>query len=126
MSMYNFKKCSDIYSRRSGSSLQYYRDRSDLNNWNDFPVDKGNSVLFKIFKKYNMPNSRQWHKYVEIVIPLKKSSNFRGTLEIPLINCETNLIGTWYTNCFIIAGTAINYLQTFVTNDTKRCVLLQL
>ena len=34
------------------------------------------------------------HKKAKIRGPLKYSSNFRKTLEIPLINCEINLILT--------------------------------
>ena len=35
----------------------------------------------------------------EIVIPLKHLSNFWRTLNIPLINCEIELILTWSKNC---------------------------
>ena len=31
----------------------------------------------------------------EIIVPLKYLSNFWITLEMPLINCEVNLILTW-------------------------------
>ena len=34
-------------------------------------------------------------KDVEIMVPLKYLSNFWRTLEMPLINCEVNLILTW-------------------------------
>ena len=34
-------------------------------------------------------------KDVEIIVPLKYVSNFWRTLEMPLINCEVNLILTW-------------------------------
>ena len=34
-------------------------------------------------------------KDVEIIVPLKYLSSFRRTLEMPLINCEVNLILTW-------------------------------
>ena len=34
-------------------------------------------------------------KVVEIIVPLKYLSNFRRTFEMPLINCEVNLILTW-------------------------------
>ena len=34
-------------------------------------------------------------KDVEIIVPLKYLSNFWRTLEMPLINCEVNLILTW-------------------------------
>ena len=35
----------------------------------------------------------------EIVVPLKHLSNFWRTLNIPLINCEIELILTWSKNC---------------------------
>ena len=38
-------------------------------------------------------------KEVEIVVPLRHLSNFWITLDIPLINCEMNLILTWSGNC---------------------------
>ena len=38
---------------------------------------------------------------VEIMVPLKYLSNFWRTLEMPLINCEVNLILTWSKDCVI-------------------------
>ena len=40
-------------------------------------------------------------KDVEIVVPLNYLSNFWRTLDIPLINCEINLILTWSENCVL-------------------------
>ena len=37
----------------------------------------------------------------EIVVPLKHLSNFGRTLNIPLINCEIELILTWSNNCVL-------------------------
>ena len=37
----------------------------------------------------------------EVVIPLKHLSNFWRTLNIPLINCEIELILTWSKNCVL-------------------------
>ena len=39
---------------------------------------------------------------VEIMVPLKCLSNFWGALEMPLINCEVELILDWSANCVII------------------------
>ena len=39
---------------------------------------------------------------VKVVVPLKHLSNFWRSLNIPLINCEVELILTWYTNCVLI------------------------
>ena len=35
----------------------------------------------------------------KVVIPLKHLSNFRRALNIPLLNCEVELILTWSKNC---------------------------
>ena len=40
-------------------------------------------------------------KNVEIIVPLKYLSNFWSTIEMPLINCEVNLILTWSKDCVI-------------------------
>ena len=37
----------------------------------------------------------------EVVIPLKYLSNFWRTLNIPLINCEVELILNWSKNCVL-------------------------
>ena len=39
---------------------------------------------------------------VNIVVPLKHLSNFWRSLNIPLINCEVELILTWFNNCVLI------------------------
>ena len=39
---------------------------------------------------------------VKVVVPLKQLSNFWRSLNIPLINCEVELILTWFKNCVLI------------------------
>ena len=39
---------------------------------------------------------------VKIVVPIKHLSNFWRHLDIPLINCEVELILTWFKNCVLI------------------------
>ena len=86
------------------SLSQYYRDEPALNK-NDsiigFP-DDDNSALFKFKLTITDQTGYDGTKDVEIIVPLKYSSNFWRTLE--LINCEINLIITWSANCFIIAN----------------------
>ena len=55
-------------------------------------------------------------KNVETVVPLKYSSNFWWTLEMPLINCEINFILTWSSTCVITNSTPA---RTFTIADTK-------
>ena len=44
----------------------------------------------------------------EVVIPLKHLSNFWRSLNIPLINCEVELILTWSKNCVLADMTRKN------------------
>ena len=52
------------------------------------------------------------------MVPLKYLSNFWRTLEMPLINCEVNLILTWSTNCIIIYTDIANKTLTFIITET--------
>ena len=58
-------------------------------------------------------------KNVEIMVPLKYLSNFWRTLEMPLINCEINLILTLSANCGIVSTNVANQNVTFEITDTK-------
>ena len=53
------------------------------------------------------------------MVPLKYLSNFWRTLEMPLINCEVNLILTWPSNCVLIASGVQNQNATFAITNTK-------
>ena len=53
------------------------------------------------------------------MVPLKYLSNFWRTLEMPLINCEVNLILTWSSSCVLIASGVQNQNATFAITDTK-------
>ena len=48
--------------------------------------------------------------------PLKYLSNFQRILQIPLINCEINLILIWSSNYVILGG---NRVTTFKITDTR-------
>ena len=50
------------------------------------------------------------------MVLLKYLSNFWRTLEMPLINCEVNLILSWSSNCVI---TNSNGAGTFAITDTN-------
>ena len=53
------------------------------------------------------------------MVPLKHLSNFGRTLEMPLINCEIELIFTWYKNCVIIYTDVNNEDPTFTITETN-------
>ena len=58
-------------------------------------------------------------KDVEIMVPLKYLSNFWRTLEMPLINCEVELILNWSANCVIIYTNVNNQVPTFTITETN-------
>ena len=53
------------------------------------------------------------------MVPLKYLRNFWRTLEIPLINCEVNLILTWSAHCVIIYTDVANQIPAFTKTETN-------
>ena len=90
MPMYNSIEYSDNYAETSGSLWQYFRDEPD----DAKDIADSESFKSKIKITGKTPNNDN-EKDVEIMFPLKYLSNFWRTLEMPLINCEVNLILTW-------------------------------
>ena len=109
MPMYNLIEYSDNYSKTSGSLWKYYKDDPNDN--------LANSKSFKSKVKITgkTPNNGNT-KDVEIIVPLKYLNNFWRTLEMPLINCEVNLILTWSKDCVITNSTGEG---KFVITETK-------
>ena len=58
------------------------------------------------------------------MVPLKYLRNFWRTLEIPLINCEVELILTWSENSVKIYTNVANQNPTFTTTETNLYVPL--
>ena len=83
--MYNLIEYSDNYSKASGILWQYYKDEPNDN------LTDSESLKFKIKITGNTLADGNT-KDVEIIVSLKYLSNFCRTLEMPLINCEINLI----------------------------------
>ena len=52
------------------------------------------------------------------MIPLKYLSNFWRTHEMPLINCEVELVLTYSENCAIISTNVANQNSTFTITET--------
>ena len=89
MPMYNLLEYSKNYRKTTGSLWNYYRDEPSN------PLSS-NSESFKY--KTNIigktPEENDTLTVVKVVIPLKHLSNFFRALNIPLINCEIELILT--------------------------------
>ena len=121
MPMYNLIEYSDNYAKTTGSLWQYCKDIPALNandEINEFTA--GNLTKLINFKaKITGQTGDDGTKNVEIMVPLKYLSNFWRTLEMPLINCEVNLILTWSSTCVLIATNIPNQNATFAITDTK-------
>ena len=121
MPMYNLIEYSGNYSKTSGSLWQYTKDIPAVNN-NNAIIDFTNNNLTDSFDfkvKLTGQNGNNGTKSVEIMVPLKYLSNFWRTLEMPLINCEINLILTWSASCVIVSTDVANQNATFSITDTK-------
>ena len=95
MPMYNLIEYSDNYAKTTGSLWQYCKDIPVRDNLIEgfTPANLTDSLNFKA--KITDRTGNGGTKDVEIIVPLKYLSNFWRTLEMPLINCEVNLIMTW-------------------------------
>ena len=117
MLVYNLIEYSDNYSKTFGSLWQYYRDEpalTDAVTINDFP---GNSALFKFKPKTTGKTENNGTINFHIMVSLKYLNNFWRTVEMPLMNCEINLIPTWSANYFL--SNAANQATTFAITNTK-------
>ena len=88
-------------------------DAADIKN---FHVDVNNSTSYKFKQKIIGVTAAGGTIDVEIMVPLKYLSNFWRTLEIPLINCETNLVLTWSEKCVLSNDTKV--ITFAITNTT--------
>ena len=109
MSVYNLIEYSDNYSKTSESLWQYHKDHPNDN------IIQSESFKYKI-KITGKTRAASNTKDFEIAVPLKYLSNIWRTLEMPIINCEINLILTWTEDCVISSATGA---KKFKTKDTK-------
>ena len=121
MPMYNLIEYSDNYAKTTGSLWQYCKDIPARNANNNIVAFDANNTTdsFKFKAKITGQTGNDGTKDIEIIVPLKYLCNFWRTLEMPLINCEVNLILTWSSNCVLIASGIQNQNATFAITDTK-------
>ena len=84
--------------KTSGSLWQYYRDDPNDN------IPQSESFKYKTKITGKTPAAGNT-KNVEIAVPLKYLTNFWRALEMPLDNCEINLLLTWSEDCVISSAT---------------------
>ena len=83
----------------------YYRDEPNSSTDNDnitHSISNSKSFDYKANLIGSVTNNNLIKIDVKIVIPLKHLSNFLKNLNIPLINCELELILTCFKNCVLI------------------------
>ena len=116
MPMYNLIEYSDNYAKTTGTLWQYCKDIPALNVNDEIIAFNVNNTTdsFKFKAKITGETEDDGTKD-----PLKYLSNFWRTLEMPLINCEVNLILTWSSSCVLVASSTQNQNATFAITDTK-------
>ena len=121
MPMYNLIEYTVNYLKTSGSLWQYCKEVPAVNDngiiFNFDGINDTDSFKFKsnIISKTNNNGIIN----VEIMFPLKYLSNFWRTLEMPLINCEVELILNQSANCVIIYTDLYNQVPTFTITETN-------
>ena len=104
MSMYNLTEYSDNCSKTSKSLWKYCKDDPNDN------IAQSESFQSKIKITGKTPAAGNI-KDVEIILSLKYLSTFWRTLEMPLNNCEADLIYTWSPICVISSATGKQSLK---------------
>ena len=127
MPMYNLLEYSKNYRKTTGSLWNYYRDEPSnplSSNSESFKYKTsitGNTYNLGVGDAGYDANKVGKNKN-EVVIPLKHLSDFWRTLNIPLFNCEIELILTWSKNCVLADMTVANNPPTgleFQITDPK-------
>ena len=121
MPMYNLIEYSDNYAKTTRRLWQYCKDIPARDNNNEITEFTGGNTTdsFNFKAKIIGQTGNNGTKDAEIIVPLKYLSNFWRTLEMPLINCEVNLILTCSSTCVLIATNILNQNATFAITDTK-------
>ena len=107
--------------KKTGSLWKYSKDIPARNDNNEIVVFTRNNLTdsFNFKVKFTGQTGSNGTKNVEIMVPLKDLSNFWRTFEMPLINCEVNLILTWSSTCVLVSTNAANQNATFAITNTK-------
>ena len=94
MPIYNLIEYSDNYSKTSGSVWQYCKDITTVDNNNAIVNVTGSNLTdsFNFKVKINGQAGNDGTKNVEIMVLLSYLSILWRSLDLPLVNCEGNLI----------------------------------
>ena len=121
MPTYNLIEYSDNYSNTLGSLWQYCKEIPALNNNGAITNLSGDNVTdsFNFKAKMTDETNNNGRIDVETMVPLKFLSNFWRTLQMPLTNCEIELLLDCSANCVIIYTNVDNQVPTFTITVTN-------
>ena len=112
MPMYNLLEYSKNYRKTTGSLWNYYRDEPSDTLSSDSESFKYKTSITE--NTYNIGSGEAGYdankvvkNETEVVIPLKHLNNFWKSLNIPLINCQVELVLTWSKSC-VLADKAVD------------------
>ena len=113
MPMYSLLEYSKNYIKTAGSLRNYYKDEpSNPLSTNSKSFEYKTSITGNTYDvgagEAGYDAEKVGKNETEVAIPLKHISNFWRSLNIPLINCETELIVTWSKYCVLTDMTAAN------------------
>ena len=116
MPMYNLLEYSDNYQDLTGSLYQFERDEPPDDN-----ADVANNTTSLVYKSKLVSGTDDNNvNNVKLVVPLKCTSNFFRSLELPLVNCKIELELTWHRDCMISsADAAAGQVVSFMITNTK-------
>ena len=120
--MYNLIEYSNNYTKISGSLWQYCKDIPAVNNNGDIFYFNGAIATDSFNLKAKLTGQTDDNGEIndfEMMVPLKYLSNFWRNLEMPLINCEVNVILTWSANYVILHTNVTNEILKFTITETK-------
>ena len=104
--IYNFFEYSKNYRKTRGSLWNYYRDEPNSDTDDSeimYSIINSKSFDYKANFIGSVTHSNLTKNDVKIVVPLRYLSNFWRSLNTLLINCEVELILTWFKNCVLIS-----------------------
>ena len=121
MPMYDVIEYGDNYSKSSGSLWKYCKEIPAVNNAGNIVGFNGANATdsFNFKTKIRGQANEDGRINIEIMVTLKYLSNFWRILEMPLINCEIELILSWSVNCVIIYTNVANQVPTFTITETN-------
>ena len=106
MPMYNLLEYSKNYRKTTGSLWNYYRDEPSstigANNITHSILNSESLDYKASFMENGVTHDNLTKNDVKVVVLLKHLSNFWRHLDIPLIDCEVELILTWFKTCVLI------------------------